>query len=403
MSQEFKTFIHPQRAYRLEFPAHWENQIKDEGRSCGFGPYERDNVGLWISILPFSLDTDRLVDELPRMFTQSLGEGRVANIRRDTSLRHAAMKADVVSEGEGGHHWLVAGGDLVLLATSQVPAAERDMWSGPFDRLMASLEITRQDEQLRHKVADELLDLLRAARPEQDYKIDEKGIRGRGHVVYLENVFREVRSDPKRRSAILKHFVEGVMSSAGADLGYEDWDEIHDRILPVLKPANYIREEGPTRHVFATDWLPEVVICYVINNDKSFRFITAWDMDRWGVDEDRLRETATANLARLPWPEKMEGSRLPDGSRVILVCTRDSFSSSRLLHPDFHHYFSKPLGSPFLAAVPERDTLVAFSNRRALRKRIGQQVRKDHDQAAYPITRRIFLVTRDGVAPAGET
>src|SRR2546421_6360570 len=155
LSSELKTFVHPQRAYRLEFPAHWENQVKDEGKSCGFGPYERNDVGLWISILPIRVDTDRLADLLPEMFAQALPHAPLANIRRDTTLKHHALKADVRQEGEGGHHWLIAGGDLVLLATSQVPSAERETWNAPFERLMASLRITRGDEQLRHKVADE--------------------------------------------------------------------------------------------------------------------------------------------------------------------------------------------------------------------------------------------------------
>ncbi len=402
LASEQKTFVHPQKAYRLEFPAHWENQVKDEGRSCGFGPYERDDVGLWISILPISIDSDRIAPHLPSMFSQALAQAPVANIRPDPSLRHHALKADVTREGEGGHQWLLAGGDLVLLATSQVPVAERETWNAMFQRVMASLRITRENEHLRHKVCDEVLERLRAIRPDQDYHVDEKGIRGRDHVVYLDNVFREVRASPERREAIVRRFVEGVTSSAHAALGHEEWDEVSSRILPVLKPIAYIKEDGPTKHVFATDWLPETVICYVINGEKSFRFITGWDLDRWEVDEDRLRATATENLARMPWPEQMEGSRLPDGSRIILVCTDDSFSASRLLHPDFHEFFSKALGNPFLAGVPDRDTLVAFSNRRALKKRIGQQVKKDHDRAAYPITPRLFLVTRDGVAPADE-
>src|SRR5438876_10899015 len=117
LSAELKTFVHPQRAYRLEFPAHWENQVKEEGKSCGFGPYERNDVGLWISILPISLDTDRLVDDLPAMFAQAMSQSRLANIRPDTSLRHHALKADVQQEAEGGNHWRVAGSGLVLLGT----------------------------------------------------------------------------------------------------------------------------------------------------------------------------------------------------------------------------------------------------------------------------------------------
>src|SRR4030095_15433297 len=136
LSSELKTFVHPQEAYRLEFPAHWENQVKDEGRSCGFGPYERDDVGLWISILPISIDSDRIVEDLPTMFAQALQQSSVPNVRPDSSLRHHALKADVA--GEGGYHWLLTGGDLVLLATSQVPEGERETWNAMFDQLMGS-------------------------------------------------------------------------------------------------------------------------------------------------------------------------------------------------------------------------------------------------------------------------
>ncbi|HLJ94633.1 MAG TPA: hypothetical protein VKU02_15715 [Gemmataceae bacterium] len=181
-----KTFVHPAEVYRLQRPAQWDQVQHDEARSCGFGPHDRDDVGLWISILPMSLDTDRLAAALPRVLDQAL----------------------------------------------------------------------------------------------------------------------------------------------------------HDLALD--------------------------------------------------------------NLAQLPWPRCLEGSGQEDGGRVILIETNDSLAASRLLHPDLHHLFSGLLGSPFWAGIPDRSTLVAFSERRALKKRIGQQMRKDHDTSAYPITPLPFLVTRDGIAPAEE-
>jgi uncharacterized protein YtpQ (UPF0354 family) len=400
---ELKTFVHPQKAYRLEFPAHWEHRVQEEGRSCGFGPYDRDNVGLWISILPMSLDTERLVDELPNMFAQALQKSEAAHIRRDPTLQHDGMKADITAEGEGGHYWIIAGGDLVLFASSQVPVAERETWNSVFDRLMASLRITRDDELLLRQVANEVLKKLRALQPDQDYCFDDKGdIRGQGHVVFLDNVFREVRESPARRDEIIQRFITGVTASQSSLAIDDPWDQVCQRILPVLKPVNYIKQEGPTRHVFTNEWLPDVLLCYVINGEKSFRFVTGWDLERWGIDSERLHERAITNLQELDWPKKLEGRRHPEGGRLILVLTSDSFAASRLLHPDFHKLFSGPLGSPFLAAIPDRDTLVVFSNRRALRKQVAKQVKKDHSRSAYAITSRIFLVTADGVAPAEE-
>jgi hypothetical protein len=98
----------------------------------------------------------------------------------------------------------------------------------------------------------------------------------------------------------------------------------------------------------------------------------------------------------------LEGARRQDGERVIIVATGDGLASSRLLHPDLHRLFSGPLGSPFRAGIPDRDTLVLYSDRRRMKERIERQLRKDHRKSSYPITPRPFLVTPDGIAPASE-
>src|SRR5262249_51973868 len=121
-----KTFVHPHTVYRLEYPSHWDQVVQKEGEACGFGPHGRDGVGLWISILPMSVDTDRLAEDLPGLMQQALDKSGATNLRRDTTLRHYGLIADMTKEGEGGHYWIVAGGDIVLFASSQVPAAERD-------------------------------------------------------------------------------------------------------------------------------------------------------------------------------------------------------------------------------------------------------------------------------------
>src|SRR5260221_2179974 len=140
LSTPLKTFVHPHGVYQLEYPAHWDQVQHDEARSCGFGPHDRDDVGLWISIMPVSLDTEKLADELPRLMTEALPKFQAGELRRDPTLRHHGLKADMQKEGEGGHYWIVAGGDVVLFASSQVPAAERDVWNPVYDQLMASLQ-----------------------------------------------------------------------------------------------------------------------------------------------------------------------------------------------------------------------------------------------------------------------
>src|SRR5208337_3590811 len=96
-----KTFQHPHSVYRLEYPAHWDQVIEKDGASCGFGPHERDDVGLWIYIMPMSIDTDRIQEDLPQLMEKSLQGSGAANLRRDTTLRHYGLVADMTKEGEG--------------------------------------------------------------------------------------------------------------------------------------------------------------------------------------------------------------------------------------------------------------------------------------------------------------
>jgi hypothetical protein len=397
-----KTFVHPHTVYRLDYPGHWDQVLEKDGESCGFGPHDRDDVGLWISIMPVSVDTDRLAQELPNLMQQGLDKSGATNLRPDPTLRHYGLIADMTKEEPGGHYWIIAGGDVVLFASSQVPEGERDVWNPPFAQIMASLQITRDDELLRCRVANAVLARLRQQHPDQEFAFDAGRIRGRNQVVYLGNLFREVRAAPERLEPLVKRFVDALNRPTTAGIGHELWDDVRDRIVPLLKPRDYVDPDGPTQHLLTSEWLSDVVICYVIRTKKILRFVTGWDVDRWGTNAQALHQLALENLARLPWPSQLQGARMPEGGRVIVVDTSDSLASSRILHPDLHRLFSGPLGNTFWAGIPCRDRLVVYSDRRVLKQRTGRRLRKDHDASAYPITPLPFLVTRDGIAPAVE-
>ena len=399
-SIQWKSFHHPAAVYRLEYPAHWEQLQQDDGRSCGFGPHDRDDVGLWISLMPVSVDTDRLAEELPKIFNLALPQMEAGNIHRDPTIRHYGIKADVLKEGEGGHYWLIAGGDVVLFASSQVPAAERHIWNPTFEHLLTTLEITRDEELALRKLTNEVLMLLREQHPEHDFQHDEKGIRGRNRVVFLSNLHREVRAAPARRDQIIDHFVRSLGQSMDLTLGQETWEDAQPRLLPLLKPRAYLDSDSGNRSSLVNEWLANVIICYALRSKDIFRFVTTVDADRWQMDREAVHQVALENLCRLNWPTKMEGARQRDGGRVIVIATSDSMASSRLLHPDLHRLFSGPLGSPFRAGIPDRDTLVVYSDRRRSRLETERQLRRDYRTSSYPITPRPFLVTPDGIALA---
>src|SRR5262249_24845792 len=98
LSGTWKPFVHPAGVYRLEYPAPWDQVQQDEARSCGFGPHERADVGLWFSLLPVSADTDRLAEDLPKLMQQAMPQMAASNLRPDPTLRHHGLKADIRKE-----------------------------------------------------------------------------------------------------------------------------------------------------------------------------------------------------------------------------------------------------------------------------------------------------------------
>ena len=167
---------------------------------------------------------------------------------------------------------------------------------------MASLHITRDNELIARQVACDVLQLLKEKHPDQEFEFDADKIKGKNQVVYLSNLTREVRAAPRRKDKIIKRFVETLSQPAAADFGHETWEEARGCVVPVLKPRDYVERDGPTRHFFVNEWLSDVLICYAIKHKNMFRFVTSWDLGRWGCRGRRctIRRWRTCRRCRGP-------------------------------------------------------------------------------------------------------
>ena len=83
---------------------------------------------------------------------------------------------------------------------------------------------------------------------------------------------------------------------------------------------------------------------------------------------------------------------------LILFQTMDGYDASRLLLPTLHDRLREYLGSPFGAAIPNRDMLLCFRNDDATVKRLRKQVAADYRSMPHQVTDRLLLVTADGIA-----
>ncbi len=391
-------FQHPHGTYRLDIPAPWEYRVEQEGRQCGFGPRDRDDVGLWISILPVRVESEQMAYGLRQILHEALGSS-AAEIREDDSLRHHALTAPSPETENGGSFWLIAGGDLVLLASTQFPSRERHPWESRFARVMASLEITRDAETTELRVRRKLLARLRRQFPDAGFEDDGSRITSGEQVINPGNLVRRILRDRENEDAKIAEFVSGLAFVGDDAPSAETLEAVRHLITPVIKPADYLRPDGPTAHVVNRPWLADLLICYAIEGDRTLRFVLAEDVRRWGIGERVLHDLAIENLTGREWPGLPD--QHPDEGPLILL--RSTGESRRILDPRLHETFARVLGDVFFAATPDRDTLVLVPGSRATSLDGARKaVRQDHATAAYPISAALFRVSARGVAVAEE-
>jgi uncharacterized protein YtpQ (UPF0354 family) len=88
---------------------------------------------------------------------------------------------------------------------------------------------------------------------------------------------------------------------------------------------------------------------------------------------------------------------------LILFQQMDGYDASRILLPTLHDRLREHLGSPFAAAIPNRDILICFRNEPEMLERLAEQIADDYRSMPHQVTDRLFLVTADGIAPLEET
>lgn len=247
--------------------------------------------------------------------------------------------------------------------------------------------------------------LVKIARARQPFSV-----RVNGHVASLENLWRVHQLKPDHLQHHIERWaVELLRASEGNPDRDADFEEVADRLLPMILPSE---EPGGSQHTFGvgsssgTDHLasqpmvPGLRIGYVVDGDRTIAYVS-WDtLRRWGVDLERLHERALSNLIDRSESMSAHAAQDEEGQiNLILFQTVDGFDASRLLLPTLHDRLREHLGSPFVAAIPNRDILLCFRNEAHTVESLRDQIRSDFHTMPHQVTERLLLVTADGIAP----
>jgi len=221
-----------------------------------------------------------------------------------------------------------------------------------------------------------------------------------GHAASLENLYRMSQLQPQDvQRHVERWMVELLRASEGAPDDEGDFSQFEARILPMVVPEA-AQAAGMAVH---QPLLGGLSVAYAIDHDRTISYISPKRLQQWKIDVDQLHETALRNLTERS--EAMQASAAQDENEnvfLIIFQKMDGYDASRVLLPNLHERLREHLGSPFVAAIPNRDILLCFRNDDQTVSRLKPQIETDYSQMPHQITDRLLLVTADGLAIRGK-
>jgi hypothetical protein len=238
--------------------------------------------------------------------------------------------------------------------------------------------------------------LVKLSRGEEAFSL-----RVNGNFASLENLYRMtvLRPDEMNRQ-VDRWIVELLRASEGAPDVEGGFEDLKDRIYPMVLPE--VADEDYYKGSVVQPLVSGLMVGYAIDNDRTISYISRPRFDKWNISVEDLHETALTNLVARSETMAANAAQDEDGEvYLILFQTMDGYDASRILLPTLHQRLREYLGSPFAAAVPNRDILLCFRNDDDTFEKLLPQIKADFQQMPHQVTDRVMLITPDGIAPRG--
>src|SRR5690606_20462964 len=171
------------------------------------------------------------------------------------------------------------------------------------------------------------------------------------------------------------------------------WDQARGMVPPQLAPRNYT-ENTPLVHEALDEY---IVSAYVIDSDAGYQYVLEDDLKKWKIGVPELRVAANENLEAASREMAMQASNGQE--KFVAVQVLDGYDAARILMPGLRKFLAEQLGSPFYAALSNRDFLVVWSdqNSQAFKEVAANKARKDFQTQPYSLSPKRFRVTPEGI------
>ena len=219
-------------------------------------------------------------------------------------------------------------------------------------------------------------------------------VNGAEMIAGLDNFYSAYARDPSQLDTIARNFVATTLGLA-PNREIDDFAELAGRICPMLKPIELlvtVRERKLPMLAYR-EFLAQLIITYVIDEQRSVTFINDDHLERWGVDVAAIHDQAIANLRRRTHDQIDYVTAGEGEQRLFIFNSGDGYDATRLLLSDVLATWARALPGNLVIGIPNRDFLIGFSDANAeILERIAQQIQADAAGREYGLTDQLFTL-----------
>ncbi len=226
------------------------------------------------------------------------------------------------------------------------------------------------------------------------------GLHGEALRCDLNPVYEVYQASPHRLDDIVQMHLEALRRVPPTPPPPTE-EEAAESLLPMLNRAEWLEQvqQQDTPSPVHRPFVASLVITYVLDMPQYRAYVNADMLAKMTrsprITFDVVHEYALENLRRRTTSRSYETHGL--GDKTMIVCeTHDGYAATRVLVPDLMAKWAERIPGRMLIGIPNRDFLIAFSNRNPLHvAAIAGQVRQDAAERDHPLCAGL-LVWDDG-------
>jgi uncharacterized protein YtpQ (UPF0354 family) len=210
----------------------------------------------------------------------------------------------------------------------------------------------------------------------------------------LGNFYVAYTRDPTQIDVVVQNFARTLLGIQ-PDREINDYAQLAGRVYPILKPIEMLAEvrERKLPMLAYREFLADLMIAYVIDEERSFAYINEDHLERWKVPIIDVHQQAIENLRRRT-DDRVTYTAVGEGEqRLFIFNSGDGYDATRVLLADVLADWAREVPGRLVIGIPNRDFLIAFSdaNSEVLRG-VAAQVQSDAAQREYGLTEQLFTL-----------